>query len=245
MLSKRLIKYFKSLQLKKYRHQEHKFIVEGAKGVSEVLKSDFVVDYLIITEDYKELLSLTELQKAKEVIIVKENELKPIGTFQTNRDGLAIVSMPESTPIMLKEGELTLALDDVRDPGNLGTIIRIADWYGIDSIICSKESADFYNPKVINASMGSFARVKVYYESLSEVLTQCDVPVYGALLEGKSIYQTQLSNSGIILMGNESQGIDKDLEKYITHSIHIPKRGGAESLNVAIATAVILDNFFR
>ena len=245
MLSKRLIKYFKSLQLKKYRHQEHKFIVEGAKGVEEALKSDFVIDSLLITTAYEQVLSPELLKKASEVIVVKETDLKSVGTFQTNRDGLAVVSMREVAPFKVKQDKLILALDDVRDPGNLGTIIRIADWYGIDTILCSSESADFYNPKVINASMGSFCRVKVYYDDLDDVLGTCDLPVYGALLSGKSIYETPLKASGVILMGNESQGIAERLEKYITHPVHIPRRGGAESLNVAIATAVILDNFFR
>ena len=245
MLSKRLIKYFKSLQLKKYRHQERKFIVEGAKGVSEVLASDFVMDYLLTTKAYAELLPTDQLSKVKEVIEVTESELKAVGTFQTNSAALAVVSMEEEHDFLLPNDRLVLALDDVRDPGNLGTIIRIADWYGIDTIICSLESADFYNPKVINASMGSFTRVKLYYKDLKEVFTATELPVYGALLSGENIYKSQLTNRGILLMGNESQGINPDLEQYISHSLHIPRRGGAESLNVAIATAVILDNFFR
>ena len=245
MLSKRLIKYFKSLQLKKYRHQERKFIVEGAKGVSEVLASDFVVDFLLTTQAYAELLPTDQLSKVGEVIEVTENELKTVGTFQTNSAALAIVSMGEDSGLILPDDRLVLALDDVRDPGNLGTIIRIADWYGIDTIICSLESADFYNPKVINSSMGSFARVKVHYKDLKEVFASTQLPVYGALLSGENIYESELTKNGILLMGNESQGINPDLEQYISHSLHIPRRGGAESLNVAIATAVILDNFFR
>ncbi|WP_323757178.1 RNA methyltransferase [Roseivirga sp.] len=245
MLSKRLIKYFKSLQLKKYRHQERKFIVEGAKGVAEVLTSDFIIDFLLTTKEYAELLPTAQLSKVKEIIEVTENELKTVGTFQSNSAALAIVSMKEDTNLTLPDDKLVLALDDVRDPGNLGTIIRIADWYGIDTILCSLESADYYNPKVINASMGSFTRVKVYYKDLKEVFTSTQLPVYGALLSGKNIYESQLTNNGILLMGNESQGINSDLEQYISHSLHIPRRGGAESLNVAIATAVILDNFFR
>uniref|UniRef100_UPI0040485025 RNA methyltransferase n=1 Tax=Roseivirga sp. TaxID=1964215 RepID=UPI0040485025 len=245
MLSKRLIKYFKSLQLKKYRHQEGKFIVEGAKGVIEVLQSGFSVDYLLVTADFKSSLSEQLLQKAREVIEVKEADLQMVGTFLSNNAGIAIVHMLPQSPFMLPVDEHVLALDDVRDPGNLGTIIRIADWYGIKHIVCSLESADFYNPKVINSSMGSFSRVNVIYADLEKVLAETKMPVYGALLEGENIYKSDLSRAGIILMGNESQGIDKALEPLITHPIHIPRRGGAESLNVAIATAVILDNFFR
>ncbi|KYG80234.1 RNA methyltransferase [Roseivirga echinicomitans] len=245
MLSKRLIKYFKSLQLKKYRHQERKFIVEGAKGVSEVLASDFMIDFLLTTKAYAELLPTDQLSKIKEIIEVTENELKTVGTFQSNSAALAIVSMKDDINLVFPENKLVLALDDVRDPGNLGTIIRIADWYGIETIICSLESADVYNPKVINSSMGSFARVNVHYKDLKEVFTSTELAIYGALLSGENIYNSKLTNNGILLMGNESQGINSDLEKYITHSLHIPRRGGAESLNVAIATAVILDNFFR
>ncbi|MFT6829021.1 MAG: TrmH family RNA methyltransferase [Roseivirga sp.] len=245
MLSKRLIKYFKSLQLKKYRHQEGKFIVEGAKGVVEVLQSGFNVDYLLVTSDFKSSLSAALIKKAREVIEVKESDLQSVGTFLSNNAAIAIVDMLPSAPFSMPAHEHILALDDVRDPGNLGTIIRIADWYGIKQIVCSLESADFYNPKVINSSMGSFTRVKVGYADLEKVLAETQLPVYGALLEGENIYKSDLSKTGVILMGNESQGINKALEPFITNSIHIPRRGGAESLNVAIATAVILDNFFR
>jgi TrmH family RNA methyltransferase len=245
MLSKRLIKYFKSLQLKKYRHEEGKFIVEGAKGVEEVLQSNFDVEYLLITEDFKKILSLDLINRANEVIEVKEADLASVGTFQSNNAGIAIVRMKKDELFSTPLTELILALDDVRDPGNLGTIMRIADWYGIGTIVCSLESADYYNPKVINASMGSFTRVKVFYTDLEKWLSEVKLPIYGALLEGDNIYNADLKPSGILLMGNESQGIKDDLGRFITHSIHIPRRGGAESLNVAIATAVILDNFFR
>jgi TrmH family RNA methyltransferase len=245
MLSKRLIKYFKSLQLKKYRHQEAKFIVEGAKGVEEVLKSDFQVDYLLITTAYKSTLTADLINRAKEIIEVKESDLSAVGTFSSNNAAIAIVSMRAQSEAPIPDHQLVLALDDVRDPGNLGTIIRIADWYGIKNIVCSRESADYYNPKVINSSMGSFTRVSVVYADLEKWLSEVNQPIYGALLKGDSIYEAALGRSGVLLMGNESQGIKDELGRLITHSIHIPRRGGAESLNVAIATAVILDNFFR
>lgn len=245
MLSKRLIKYFKSLQLKKYRHQEGKFIVEGAKGVTEVLQSSFEVEYLLVTEEFKATLASNLILRAKELIEVKEVDLGTVGTFQTNNAGIAIVAMRKESEFSLSQNQLVLALDDVRDPGNLGTIIRIADWYGVKNIVCSLESADFYNPKVINSSMGSFARVNVVYADLEKWFTEVKVPVYGALLEGDNIYKSKLDENCVLLMGNESQGIRDELSRFITHSIHIPRRGGAESLNVAIATAVILDNFFR
>ncbi len=244
MLSKRLIKYFKSLQLKKYRRQERKFLVEGAKGVTELLKSGLEVEYLLLTADFRTELE-TVVSLKGEVLDVSEKELIQVGTFQSNNAGLAVASMPEEQALSLDENELVLALDDIRDPGNLGTILRIADWYGITRVICSKECADVFNPKVVNASMGSFSRIQVWYEELEGFLKETSLPVYGALLEGDNIYQTELKTSGILLMGNESKGIQPDLIPYITQPVHIPRRGGAESLNVSVATAVILDNFFR
>lgn len=244
MLSKRLIKYFKSLQLKKYRRQERKFLVEGAKGVTELIKSGLEIEYLLLTPEFRTELE-GDLTLRGEVVEVNEKELIQAGTFQSNNAGLAVACMPEEATLSIGEQELVLALDDIRDPGNLGTIIRIADWYGITKVICSKECADVYNPKVVNASMGSFTRVQVWYEALSEFLKQTDHTVYGALLEGENIYQSQLKPSGILLMGNESKGIQPDLIPLISQPVHIPRRGGAESLNVSVATAVILDNFFR
>ncbi len=244
MLSKRLIKYFKSLQLKKYRRQERKFLVEGAKGVTELLKSGLEVEYLLLAADFRAELE-TVVSLKGEVLDVSEKELIQVGTFQSNNAGLAVASMPEEQALSLDEDELALALDDIRDPGNLGTILRIADWYGITRVICSKECADVFNPKVVNASMGSFSRIQVWYEELEDFLKETNLPVYGALLEGDNIYQTELKTSGILLMGNESKGIQPDLIPYITQPVHIPRRGGAESLNVSVATAVILDNFFR
>mgnify|MGYP000613035078 CR=1 FL=1 len=245
MLSKRLIKYFKSLQLKKYRLQERKFLVEGAKGVSEVLESRFQVSYLLGTAAFLSSISDELLEEAEEVIECKESDLAQVGTFKTNNAGIAVVQMPNDEEILVSTEEISLALDDVRDPGNLGTIIRIADWYGIKHIYCSHETADVFNPKVINATMGSFTRVSVQYCDLKTLLPSLTIPVYGALLEGERIYGADLKISGVVLMGNESSGIGEDLMPFITHAIHIPARGGAESLNVAIATAVILDNFFR
>lgn len=245
MLSKRQIKYFKSLQLKKYRQQERKFLVEGAKGVTEVLQSDFNVTNLLGTTAFLNTLDQRLCQEVGEVHECKEVELSQVGTFKTNNAGIAIVNMPDEQDFQAPSDQLSLALDDVRDPGNLGTIIRIADWYGITNIFCSHETADVFNPKVINATMGSFTRVSVHYTNLEALLKKSDLDVYGALLEGDSIYESDLKDHGLILMGNESQGISDALKPLITHTLHIPARGGAESLNVSVATAVILDNFFR
>ena len=219
-------------------------MVEGGKGVSELLKSGLEVEYLLVTGTFR--TTLGDLSGFKgELIEVSEYELRQAGTFQSNNAGLAIVVMPEPSEIQLSPDELVLALDDVRDPGNLGTILRIADWYGITKVVCSSTCADIYNPKVINSTMGSFTRVQVWYADLHEFLSQYPGHVYGALLEGEDIYQAELGTAGVLLMGNESQGISTDLIPLIDHAVNIPRRGGAESLNVSVATAVILDNFFR
>lgn len=246
MLSKRKLKYFKSLQIKKYRQQHGDFLVEGAKGVVEALKSSFQIEHLVLTTEFHQQLSNDpDIALRGELSLATPDDLRAAGTFLSNNAGLAVMKMPNgSNPPLLEKG-LALVLDDVRDPGNLGTIVRIADWYGITHVICSKETADFYNPKVINATMGSFTRVKVYYTELTKYLEQQQLPVYGALLEGNSIYTTELPDDALLLMGNESKGISEELLPLIDHAIKIPQRGGAESLNVAIATAVILDNFFR
>lgn len=244
MLSKRQIKYFKSLQLKKYRLQEGLFLVEGAKGVREVLNSGFNVQSLMATQDFLSELD-SPITAEMDVYTVKEDVLSQIGSFKNNNAGIAVVETPASASIELPQDGLTLALEDVKDPGNLGTIIRIADWYGIQNIVCSHETVELYNPKVISATMGSFTRVTVHYCNLQEVLGSTDLPIYGALLSGDSIYETQLSNAGIVLMGNESMGLSDALQSLVSNPLKIPGRGGAESLNVAIATAVVLDNFFR
>lgn len=245
MLSKRLSKYFKSLQLKKYRLQERKFLVEGAKGVLEVLKSDFEVDYLLGSKEFLDDLSTGLNALANEVIECRQADLEGVGTFKSNNAAIAIVSMPEEEVVSIPNGELSLALDDVKDPGNLGTIIRIADWYGIKNIFCSMETADVFNPKVINATMGSFTRVNLHYADLHDLIKVTDLPVYGGLLNGKSIREGTLKPDGLLLMGSESQGISDELLPLVSKPIFIPGRGGAESLNVAVATAVMLDNFFR
>lgn len=219
-------------------------MVEGAKGVEESLKSTLKVRYLLLTETFKNQLEDSNIPLLGEVEVVSEKELKSAGTFSSNNAGLAVLEMPDHNISYSTEG-IILALDDVRDPGNLGTIIRIADWYGVTQIICSKETADFYNPKVINATMGSFTRVQVSYQDLNSFFAENTMPVYGALLSGQSIYQKELPMHAVVLMGNESKGISPQMERFVNHPIRIPGRGGAESLNVAIATAVVLDNFFR
>lgn len=244
MISKATGKFIKSLQVKKYRKEEQSFIVEGAKSVAELLCSDFEVKWLAVTDDFLQLHSNVLSNRHIEWTEASAKELGQLGTFQTNDGALAIASMKPNQPLTV-QNEYALILDDIRDPGNLGTIIRTADWYGIDKIIASEETADFYNPKVISATMGSFCRVQLYYGNLVEYLNTTHLPVYGTFLNGKNIYTVDFEKAGLIAMGNEANGISTEVGQLVTVPITIPKRGGAESLNASIATAIVLDNVFR
>jgi len=244
MISKAKGKFIKSLQLKKYRKEEQCFVVEGAKGVTELLQSDFEMIWLAGTESFLHQHQTLISQWKGEVAVASEKELTELGSFATNNAALAIARMrPHVAPAL--NNEFALVLDDIRDPGNLGTIIRTADWYGIKHIIASEETADCYNPKVISSTMGSFCRVHVYYTSLTDFLFGTDWPLYGASLTGESIYQVNFGKEGFIVIGNEAQGISAAVHSMIQKHITIPRIGGAESLNASIATAIILDNVFR
>jgi RNA methyltransferase, TrmH family len=242
MLSKARIKFIKSLQIKKYRKQEQCFIVQGAKSVQELLTSDYETLMVVGTPLF--LQHLPPNINA-ELFEAKPDDLMALGEFQSNDAGLAVARMRGTDRPRPREGEFVLALDDIRDPGNLGTIIRTADWYGVSSIVASPETADFYNPKVISATMGSFTRVSVHYEELATYFSTNHRPVYGAFLEGRDVHQQIFSEGGVILIGNESKGVSPDLGRFVTQKITIPRFGGAESLNAAIATAIILDNAKR
>jgi RNA methyltransferase, TrmH family len=242
MLSKARIKFIKSLQVKKYRKQEQCFIVQGAKSVQELLNSDFETLMVIGTPEF---LSRLPQPGRVEIFESTEIELMGLGEFQSNEAGLAIARMKTDESVRIHESEFVLALDDIRDPGNLGTIIRTADWYGIKTIIASPETADLYNPKVISATMGSFTRVRLHYDELEEFLRSSHRRIFGAFLDGKDVHHQNFGEGGVVLIGNESHGISAGLEALVTDRITIPRLGGAESLNAAIATAIILDNVFR
>ncbi len=245
MITKNQIKYIQSLQLKKNRILHQSFLVEGAKNVLELLNSDFTIEMLLATEPFcKENRNVLDKQNIQ-FEIVNDSEIEKMGTFSSNNAALAIVKT-KKTDQLLAENELVLVLDDIRDPGNLGTIIRIADWYGLKNIVCSKNTVDFYNPKVIAATMGSFLRVNVYYADLVDFLKDKKEKFIGAaVMNGRSIYEINLPKEGFLVIGNESNGISAEVLSLVNEHITIPKRGGAESLNAGIATAIILDNFFR
>jgi len=240
MLSKNQIKLITSLQQKKYRKQEQLFFAEGVKVVQELLHSNFELQELFTTK--QDFLSVSK----DKLHAISEAELKKISALATPNSCLAVFKIPKVKE--MKESGLILALDDVRDPGNLGTIIRLCDWFGIETLFCSEETVDIYNPKVVQATMGSISRVNVVYGDLENFLVKTKLTVFGTFMDGKNIYQESLLNDGIIVMGNEANGISEAVEKLVTDRIAIPRFGDlqiTESLNVATATAIILSEFKR
>ena len=240
MVSKNQIKRITSLLQKKYRKQEQLFFVEGVKGVQELLDSNFELVELFTTNS-----ELFSVDKSK-VYAITESELLKISALTTPNTCLALFKIPAA--VSFEEKGLLVALDDVRDPGNLGTIIRLCDWFGIKTLFCSEESVDVYNPKVVQATMGSISRVNVVYGNLEKFLSETKLPVFGTFMDGKNIYKETLPNEGIIVMGNEANGISKVIENLVSERIAIPRFGdlqATESLNVATATAIILSEFKR
>ena len=245
MISQKWSKLVRSLQQKKYRKVEQLFFVEGEKAVLELLASGWQVEAVFATDNFLQRYP----QQVKAAALVQPcsaDELEKVGTFSSNDAALAVVKMPAPSDFAPPSNGFVLVLDQINDPGNLGTIIRIADWYGIKHIVCSPDTADCYNPKVIAAAKGSFLRVQLHYQPLLPLLTQATLPVYGAYLGGESVHQLKLrANGGFIVLGNEANGISPELEQAINRKITIPAFGDAESLNVGIATAVICDNLIR
>lgn len=244
MISKNKIKYIQSLELKKNRNKENVFVAEGPKLVEALLQVSTPC-FIAATADWIEVNSHLKMLGMVEVT---EEELKKISFLQHPQQVLGIFKQ-EPQPKLHLENSLSIALDDIQDPGNLGTIIRIADWFGVRTILCSENTVDVYNPKVIQATMGSIANVNVAYVNLEEVIKALPktFPIYGTLLDGENIYQQTLERKGLIIMGNEGKGISSNIKKYITHKLLIPgdAQKTAESLNVAIATAITCAEFQR
>lgn len=244
-ISKNTAKLIRSLHLKKYRKEENLFLVEGEKSIVELIGSDFSIISLYITQEVYEKYKNIFHNFESKINISNPDELTKLSSLEFNDTGIAIVEQKPNNEIDINPNDIILALDDIRDPGNLGTIIRTADWYGINKIVCSETTAEFYNNKVIAASMGSFTRVKIFYTDLKNFLNSQTIPIFGAYLEGEDVHSYSYPKSGILLMGSESNGINSNLEQYITTKITIPKYGDAESLNVSMATGIILDNWKR
>ena len=238
-------KLIKELHDKKGRNEHKLFLVEGEVSVLEFLASDYKLEALIASSEFLQDHKSETQHIAEKIHEVKKTELEKLGTLSSNDKAIGIFHQKE-IPAFSLENEIVLALSDVNDPGNLGTILRIADWYGIKKVVASKNTVDVYNSKVISATKGSFARVQVYYEDLNQFLENHQgVAVLGADLSGEDVHTYTFPNQGILLMGSESHGIHPNLEKYITQKITIPRYGQAESLNVGIATAIVLDNWKR
>ena len=237
-LSKNEAKFIQSLCHKKHRQAEGLFIAEGVKLVEEIIKSNFLVKKIYATEKWANgKVDLKDL-----LFIVSEDDLAKISTLQTPNQVLALVEQPTNKPVIQFKNNISLVLDGIQDPGNFGTIIRIADWFGIDQLICSHDTVELYNPKVIQSTMGSFIRVNVVYENLPDVLKATQVPIYGALLKGESIYNIGKPKEAILMVGSEGKGIGEELLPMITNPITIPRIGGAESLNAAVATGILLSH---
>ncbi len=247
-ISKTKASLLATLSSKKMREKHKLFLVEGAKCVFDMLGAFDIVN-LIATEEWllnnKVPLGIGE----KLILTAGEEVMKKISSLSTPPKVIAVFSMPsdDSKEIILNNEELYLMLDGIQDPGNLGTIIRTADWFGFDKVICSKDTADVYNPKTIQSTMGSLKRVKVYYADLVKVLSRNPINhIYGTLLEGENIFKKSLSQSGVIIMGNEGKGLSKEIKELITDPLFIPptkEDSHGESLNVAIATAITIAQF--
>ncbi len=236
VLTKSDIKQINSLKRKSKRIESGLFVVEGVKMVKELLQSDFKITAVYAVQE-----ALVDFPKA---VVISNKELERITHLASPNKVLAVVEIPTHNRA-ISPLETILMIDGVNDPGNLGTIIRTADWFGISQLICSENSVDCYNSKVIMATMGSIFRVTIFYEDLSTVLSKTNLPVYGALLEGQSIYKTTFQNPAIILMGSESHGISEALKPFITHPTTILGAGAAESLNLGVATGIFCSEYNR
>ena len=258
MISKNQIKFVKQLEMKKYRQREGLFVAEGPKVVGDLLNAGFVPHTLFATEEWAQQYQQSQLSQQTQQTqfsptLVTSDELRKLSFLQHPQQVLAVFSIrhrgneaPSGAVGGAFGAPLTLALDGIQDPGNLGTIIRIADWFGIDSIVCSPDTADAWSPKVVQATMGSIARVSIVYTDLKEYLSHTTLPICGTLLDGDNIYAQQLPREAIIVMGNEGNGISPAIRPLVTHRLLIPQfRPGAESLNVAIATAITCSEFRR
>jgi len=236
VISKNQIKNITRLQQKKYRQQEGLFIAEGVKVINEFLNSTFKLVDLFTTKTFN----------VENETLITEAELKKISALKTPNTALAVFKIPKLS--LIESKGLIVALDALRDPGNLGTIIRLCDWFGVKQLLCSKETVDCFNPKVVQATMGSLTRVNVFYIDLNHYLEETKQTVFGAFMDGENVYASNLPTEGILVLGNEANGINQSIEKHVNKRISIPRFGdlqATESLNVATAGAILLSEFRR
>jgi len=240
MLSKNQLKFIRSLKKKKFRQTHQLFLAEGIKVVEELIKSPFLVHQLYATESYSNTLNVSDIQ------LISDKELGLVSDFSSPNQILGIFEIPKSKDLV-KEG-ITVVLDEINDPGNLGTIIRLCDWFGVTQLVCSENTVDCYNQKVVQASMGSLTRVSVNYIDLVSYLANEKRTIYGTFLKGENIYASKLEKNAVIVLGNEANGISNEIEQLVHEKITIPQFGeqqNTESLNVAMSTAIILSEFKR
>jgi TrmH family RNA methyltransferase len=240
MITKADIKFIKSLQNKKERVLSGKFVIEGEKIVNEaIIYAKTNIDHIYATSIFIEQNDIPSTISVTEVL---PQDLAKISTLNTPNKAIGICKKQHSTN---QTSNLILVLDHIQDPGNLGTIIRLADWFGILEIICSENTVDCYNSKVIQSTMGAIFRVNISYKPLDQFLENTTLPIYGALLNGENVFTTKFNEKGILLLGNEGNGISEALKKFISHKITIPKYGESESLNVAMAASIIVGSYFQ
>jgi TrmH family RNA methyltransferase len=245
MLSKSQISFIKSLHQKKYRKENGLFIIEGIKSLLEFNNSRYQIQSIYYLPQYQSLLP--KLAPNIELFEVNNAELSKISTLQAPPGLLALLRIPKesvSDHRVLRD-TYSIALDGVQDPGNLGTIIRTADWFGFKNVICSENTVEVYNPKTVQATMGSLARVNVFYVNLPNYLSEATIPVYAAMLSGKNLFEVKWQKEGILVLGNEGQGISSQVADTVANAITIPRIGAAESLNVSISGAIICAEISR
>ena len=238
MLPKSKIKVVQSLKHKKNRINSNLFLVEGIKSFDELLKSNYKIEFTIISKET--LANNKHYKNLNDLYVVSAGEINKLSRLKNNKSLVSVVHKKNQKKESIDFSNLIIALDSVNDPGNLGTIIRIADWFNIKSIICSKNTVDLYNSKVIQSSMGSFTRVDVFYDNLEDIMGSKDISVFGTSTDGTDINNFEKPDKGIILFGSESKGVSEHLKKYVDKWISIKKNGGAESLNVSVSVGIIL-----
>ena len=239
-ISKSQLKIITSLSQKKYRQKHQLFIAEGLKVVNELLNSSFKVDTLFATDDFQTDISLDK------IIRISDKDLQKISTLKSPNKVLGLFVIPDEKP--LQKNGLTIVLDTINDPGNLGTIIRLCDWFGVSQLLCSAETVDCYNQKVVQASMGSLTRISIKYIDIEIYLKETNLPTFIADMDGENVYKTALPKEAILIMGNEANGVSDKIKTLIKNKISIPRFGEnqeTESLNVATATAILLSEFKR
>jgi TrmH family RNA methyltransferase len=239
-ISKNQLKLITSLSQKKYRQKHDLFIAEGVKVLNELLNSTFEIETLFCTDDFEATIS------EEKVVRISETELKKVSTLKSPNKALGIFKIPKEKAV--QNSGLTIALDAINDPGNLGTIIRLCDWFGVTQLVCSKDTVDCYNQKVVQASMGSLTRISIHYTDLENYITKSNLDTFIADMDGENVYKTKLPKEGILIMGNEANGVSEEIKSLLQHKISIPRFGETqetESLNVATATAILLSEFKR